>query len=69
MHNRPNASVWDHYEEVKVIGHGMTGKVFMVQHKITREKYALKVRRRRARGNRHAAPPARRARARAPRPR
>jgi serine/threonine protein kinase len=44
VHNRPNASVWDHYEEVKVIGHGMTGRVYMVQQKATKEKYALKVR-------------------------
>jgi hypothetical protein len=46
VHNRPNASVWDNYEEVKVIGHGMTGRVYMVQHKGTKEKYALKVRER-----------------------
>jgi serine/threonine protein kinase len=46
VHNRPNASVWDNYAEVKVIGHGMTGKVYMVQHKSTKEKYALKVSRR-----------------------
>ena len=43
MHNRPNASVWDFYEENKVIGHGMTGRVYMVSHKLTGEKYALKV--------------------------
>jgi serine/threonine protein kinase len=36
------SSVWDHYEIVREIGHGMTGKVFQVQHKITHDKYALK---------------------------
>jgi serine/threonine protein kinase len=42
VHERKHASVWDHYEIAREIGHGMTGKVYQVQHKLTKEKYALK---------------------------
>ena len=34
--------MWDNYEVVREIGHGMTGKVYLVVHKGTGEKYALK---------------------------
>ena len=31
MHERKHATVWDNYDIVKEIGHGMTGKVYQVR--------------------------------------
>lgn len=42
VHEVKHTSVWDNYEIVREIGHGMTGKVHQVQHRLTKEVYALK---------------------------
>ena len=42
VHEVKHLSVFDQYEVIKEIGHGMTGKVFQVRHKGTGEIYALK---------------------------
>ena len=42
VHERKHASVYDFYDVVNEVGHGMTGKVYQVIHKQTRERYALK---------------------------
>ena len=42
VHEVKHLSVFDQYEVVKEIGHGMTGKVYQVRHKGTGEIYALK---------------------------
>ena len=31
VHERKHATVWDNYEIVKEIGHGMTGKVYQAR--------------------------------------
>jgi serine/threonine protein kinase len=54
VHERKHVSVWDVYEVVKEIGHGMTGKVYQVRQKTTGEVYALKCKRCLCTLNRHA---------------
>ena len=42
VHEIKHTGVYDNYEIVREIGHGMTGKVHEVKHRLTNEVYALK---------------------------
>jgi hypothetical protein len=42
VHEVKHTSVWEQYEVTREIGHGMTGKVYQVRHRLTGEVYALK---------------------------
>jgi serine/threonine protein kinase len=42
VHQRKHTSVYETYNVIKEVGHGMTGKVYQVAHRVTGEKYALK---------------------------
>jgi calcium-dependent protein kinase len=42
VHSRPGHSVFEYYEKISAVGHGMTGAVYNVRNKNTGEHFALK---------------------------